>query len=214
MSLAILLMDGQRSLGEASGRIYGVVVGVVTDNKDPEGQGRVKVRLPWLSADAESDWARMVSPMAGKERGVFFLPEIDDEVLLAFEHGDPRRPYVLGALWNGSDAPPETNADGKNDKRLIRSRSGLTVLLDDADGGAKITIGDKDGKHTIVVDVAGEKIGVTTDGDVAIKAGGKVTIEGAEITLTSSGPAGVKASGALSLEGQTTTVKGQPINLN
>ena len=88
-----------------NGRILGVVTGVVTNNKDPDKLGRVKVRFPWLSDTDESWWARVASPMAGKDRGVFFLPEVDDEVLVAFEHGDPRFPYVIGALWNGSTPP-------------------------------------------------------------------------------------------------------------
>src|ERR1700750_2275998 len=86
-----------------SGRIYGVVVAVVTNNQDPDGFGRVKVKFPWLSDVDESSWARIAAPMAGKARGIYFLPEVDDEVLVIFEHGDVRSPYVLGALWNCQD---------------------------------------------------------------------------------------------------------------
>src|SRR2546426_9457473 len=82
-------------------KLYGVVAGIVTNNEDPDGLGRVKIRFPWLSEDNESWWARIAAPMAGKERGAYFLPEVDDEVLVAFEHGDVNFPYVLGALWNG-----------------------------------------------------------------------------------------------------------------
>jgi uncharacterized protein involved in type VI secretion and phage assembly len=102
-----------------SGRIHGVVVGLVTNNQDPDGLGRVKVKFPWLSDVDESSWARIAAPMAGKQRGACFLPEVDDEVLVAFEHGDMRFPYVLGALWNGQDAPPVTNSDGTNNVRMI-----------------------------------------------------------------------------------------------
>ena len=73
---------------DASSRVSGVVVGVVTNNQDPEGMGRVKVKFPWLSDEDESNWARVAAPMAGKERGFYFLPEVEDEVLVAFEHGD------------------------------------------------------------------------------------------------------------------------------
>ncbi|HEX2224158.1 MAG TPA: phage baseplate assembly protein V, partial [Thermoanaerobaculia bacterium] len=116
-------------------RIYGVVVGVVTNNQDPEGLGRVKLRLPWLSAQAESDWARVISPMAGGDRGLYALPEVDDEVLVAFEHGRAELPYVLGSLWNGKDKPPAANEDGKNKLRVLKSRSGHRVRLDDTAGG-------------------------------------------------------------------------------
>src|SRR5215472_353851 len=107
-----------------SDRIYGVVVGIVTNNQDPDGMGRVKVKFPWLSDQDESWWARIATVMAGSSRGSYFLPEVNDEVMVAFEHGDVRFPYVLGALWNGKDSPPTTNSDGKNSIRLIKSRSG------------------------------------------------------------------------------------------
>ena len=87
-------------------KIYGVVIGIVTNNQDPDKLGRVKVQFPWLSNEDESFWARIASPMAGDKRGIYFLPEVDDEVLVVFEHGDMRFPYVIGALWNGQDSPP------------------------------------------------------------------------------------------------------------
>src|SRR5262245_31955279 len=116
---------------DREGRIHGVVSGIVTNNQDPDKRGRVKLKFPWLSDTDESWWARIVSPMAGKERGVYFLPEVNDEVLVAFEHGDPRFPLVIGALWNTEDKPPFTNDDGKNNVRAIKSRSGHTITLGD-----------------------------------------------------------------------------------
>ena len=113
--------------GDSAKRISGVVVGVVTNTQDPAGLGRVKVKFPWLSDSEESFWARVATPMAGKGRGFYFLPEVEDEVLMAFEHGDARFPYVLGALWNGQDKPPESNEDGKNNIRSIKSRSGHVI---------------------------------------------------------------------------------------
>ncbi|NTW02923.1 MAG: phage tail protein, partial [Oscillochloris sp.] len=135
------------------GRFYGVTVGVVTNNQDPDSLGRVKVKLPWLSDQDESFWARVVAPMAGKDRGLYLLPEIDDEVLVAFEHGMIEYPYVLGALWNGKDNPPETNSNGKNNMRTLKSRSGMIIRLDDTDGSEKIEISDASGKNSIVIDV-------------------------------------------------------------
>jgi len=119
-------------------KILGVVVGIVVDNKDPEGYYRIKVKYPWVSEssdkytttpdeeDFRSTWCRIANFMAGHNRGSFWLPEVDDEVLIAFEHGDVRRPFVMGSLWNGEDKTYHANQaqDGKNWFRSIRSRSG------------------------------------------------------------------------------------------
>jgi uncharacterized protein involved in type VI secretion and phage assembly len=219
MTLIDLGPEGQYSLGDASGRIYGVVTGVVTDNKDendPAKLGRVKVRLPWLAEDVESPWARVATPMAGKQRGLFCLPEVGDEVLVAFEHGDPGHPYVLGGLWNGKDEPPAVNPEGKNDQRLLRSRSGLTLLLDDASGKERIVVADKDGEQAVVVDVANKKVVVNSGGDVEITAEqGTVSIAAKTLKLSSSGATELKASGDLDLGGKTVNIKGQPtVNIN
>lgn len=216
MNLAQLVLDGQRTLADASGRIYGVVVGIVTDNQDPEGLGRVKVQFPWLASDAESTWARIATLMAGNDRGSFYVPEIDDEVLVAFEHGDLRYPYVLGALWNGKDKPPETNADGANNKRLIKSRSGLTLLLDDTAQGEKIEIADKDGHNKLVVDMAHKRITITSEGDMELTASqGSITLKAKTIQINSSEKLDVQATGTLNLQGQTVNIKGQPmVNIN
>ena len=92
-------------------RWHGVYPALVTDNNDPDNLSRVKVKFPWLDSDFESDWARVVAPDAGPERGFYWLPEIDDEVLVAFEHGDMNKPYILGRLWNGQDKPPSPNSE-------------------------------------------------------------------------------------------------------
>ncbi|OIB59001.1 phage baseplate assembly protein V [Natrialba sp. SSL1] len=133
----------------ADGGIQGVVVGIVTDNEDPKDLGRVKLQFPWRDADDESYWARVATPMAGDEYGAYFLPEVDDEVLVAFENGDIHNPYVVGSLWNGKQQPPQQN-DGDNDVREIRSRSEHTIAFDDDEDGS-ITI-QTSGGHEIVVD--------------------------------------------------------------
>jgi uncharacterized protein involved in type VI secretion and phage assembly len=214
--MSFVQTDAQYTLADASGRIYGVVVGIVTDNKDPDGLGRVKVRFPWLASDAESAWARVATLMAGGGRGSFFLPEVEDEVLVAFEHGDLRYPYILGALWNGQDKPPDGNADGRNDRRLLKSRSGMTLLLDDTAGGEKIEIADKDGQHRLVVDMAHRKIIITAQGDIDITAPqGTITISAKTLDLRSTGATEVEATGTLSVQGQTVNIKGQPmVNIN
>ena len=108
--------------------------------------------------------------MAGPERGTYFLPEVDDEVLVAFDHGGIHHPYVIGALWNGKDKPPETNDDGKNNIRVIKSRSGHVIRLNDEDGKEKIEIIDKSEKNSIIFDTAENTITITTDKDIILTA--------------------------------------------
>jgi uncharacterized protein involved in type VI secretion and phage assembly len=199
-------------------RIYGVVVGVVTNNQDPDKLGRVKVKFPWLSADHESNWARIACPMAGNDRGFFFLPEVDDEVLVAFEHGRVEFPYVVGALYNGKDKPPGDNDDGKNNLRSLKSRSGHTLTLDDTDGKEKIRIVDAKGKESIVFDTAESTITITADKDLTIESkNGKLLLKGAKgIEITSDGgPGKLKVGKDLDVEGGgQVNVKGSTINLN
>src|SRR6185436_7265155 len=167
-------------------RIHGVVVGVVTNNQDPDGMGRVKVKFPWLSDDEESHWARIATPMAGNDRGVYLLPEVNDEVLVVFEHGDVRFPYVVGALWNGKDAPPAKNDDGKNNLRLIKSRSGHIIKLNDEDGKETIEIIDKNEKNSIVIDTAENLITITSEKDITLKAKGTIKLDAEKIEMKSS----------------------------
>ena len=134
------------------GRITGVVIGIVTNNHDPDRLGRVKVRFPWLSGSTESHWARVATPMAGNGRGLYFLPEVDDEVLVLFERGDVRFPFVIGALWNGKDQAPAGNSDGKNALRVIKSRSGHLIRFDDSEKAQKIEIIDATSSNRIVID--------------------------------------------------------------
>jgi len=202
----------------ASERIFGVVSGIVTNNQDPDKLGRVKVRFPWLSESDESWWARVAAPMAGKGRGTYFLPEVDDEVLVAFEHGDVRFPYVLGALWNGTDNPPvPDNADGKNNVRVIQSRSGHVIRLDDSDGAGKVEVIDSTGKNRVVIDSAAKTLTLQADGDVTIEsANGKVVLKGAsvEVRSTSQGVT-VEAAGNMDLKaGPQLNVKGGVVNIN
>jgi uncharacterized protein involved in type VI secretion and phage assembly len=150
-------------------RVYGVAAGIVTNNKDPNKMGRVKLKFPWLSDSNETHWVRIATLMSGGQRGSFFLPEVDDEVLVAFEHGDLNSPFVIGCLWNGKDKPPETNNDGKNNIRKIKSRSGHEIVFDDTDqkekveiktnAGPKITLDDASGKEKVEIQSkAGHKL--------------------------------------------------------
>jgi phage protein D len=193
--LSLLQEDGGGKRSRLGGNI---VVAVVTDNKDPDNLGRVKVKYPWLTEDHTSFWARIATPMAGPDRGFYFLPEINDEVLVAFEHGDIRRPYLLGALWNGKDHPVEGNdqavSGGKVNRRQIKTRIGHTLLFDDTQGkgqvqlitrdGREMSLNDADGeirltdkaKNQVVIRTEGNAIAIECGGDFTVKAGGKVSI--------------------------------------
>jgi uncharacterized protein involved in type VI secretion and phage assembly len=210
-SLYELLRPGR----DGAGRVYGVATGIVTNNKDPEGLGRVKLKFPWLSDSEESDWARVASPMAGDDRGLYLLPEVDDQVLVAFEHGDPAYPYVIGALWNAKHKPPAKNDDGKNDVRLLKSRSGHIVRLNDKSGEETIEIIDKSAKNSIVVSTKDNSITIKADADVKITANGKFVVDAKEIELKSKAATKVEASSSLDLKANSqTTIKGSAVNIN
>lgn len=205
-------------------KIYGVVIAVVTNNQDPDKLGRVKVKFPWLSDEDESFWARIASPMAGNNRGIYFLPEVDDEVLIVFEHGDMRFPYVIGALWNGKDAPPANNDDGKNNLRVIKSRSGHIIRLNDEEGKEKIEIIDKSEKNSLVFDTSTDTITITSNKDIFLKASqGTIKLEAQKIEIKSSTDTKIEASAGMEIKASATmdiqtsatmNVKGATINLN
>jgi phage protein D len=175
-----------------------VAVGIVTNNKDELNLARVKVKIPTLFDNDETFWARLVVPEAGKERGFLSMPEVNDEVLVAFEHGDPTRPFILGALWNGQDVPPKGTADlvggsGSVDQRIWRSRTGHLFLLDDSSGKESIRIIDKTGKNHITITSADNKLQVELEGDV------EITSKTGQIKVT--------AQKDISLESQTGKIK-------
>jgi uncharacterized protein involved in type VI secretion and phage assembly len=172
--------------GQATNKIYGVVIGLVTSLKDPQKLGRIKVKYPWLpklnGAEVESDWVRLATPSGGNGRGIYFSPEIDDEVLIGFEQGDPSYPFIVGLLWNGKDKPPAGTgeifaSDGKVNQRVIRSRTGHLIILDDTQGKEQVIIQDAGGKESIVLDKAKKSITLKSDGDFVIEAGGKFTVK-------------------------------------
>jgi uncharacterized protein involved in type VI secretion and phage assembly len=196
-SNAIDLIVDARVPSGLGGRWYGVFPATVLDNKDPDGMGRVMVTLPWCpdtGGDRYEAWARLATFMGGHNRGSWFIPDVNDEVLVSFEAGDVRRPYVIGALWNGQDSPPETmDGAGNNYKKVLRSRNGVKITLDDQDGqeqfivetpgGQKITL--KDGPGSVeIVDSNGNSIKMETSG-ITINASGKVTINaGAQVAVS------------------------------
>ena len=215
MNLLDMLFDPQKQESQLN-RIPGVVVGVVTNNEDPDGLHRVKVKFPWLSNEDESTWARVATPMAGKERGIYFLPEVEDEVLVAFEHGDLRFPCVVGSLWNGKDTPPAKNEGGKNNPRLIKSRSGHIIRLNDEDGKEKIEIIDKSGKNSLVFDTANNTVTITADKDIVLSASqGTIKLDAQKIEIKSSADAKLEAGAGMDVKASgTLNVKGATVNIN
>jgi uncharacterized protein involved in type VI secretion and phage assembly len=201
---------------DAGGRFFGVVVGIVTNNQDPDNMHRIKVRFPWLDLDHESYWARIATAMAGNGRGSYFLPEVDDEVLVAFEHGSLEHAYIIGSLWNGKDAPPENNSDGQNDNRTIKSRSGHVVRLCDSSGAEKIEVIDKTGLNKIVITSADNKIAVQAQGDIEITSQtGKVKISGVSIEISAMTSVTVQAQTTLDATASAeVNIKGALVNIN
>lgn len=199
---------------EAPEAIAGVIIGLVSKTSgDPDGLNRVQVDFPTL--DIGSAWARVASFAAGPNKGVFWLPAEKDEVLVAFEMGDPSRPYVIGALWNGVDKPPVPE-DSIQTIREMRTASGSLLRFDDADGGTAITLADKNG-NTVRIDTKNDTVSITAkknieisapDGSVTIKAG-SVSISATESGLTLKST----ANATLSADGET-IIKGSVINLN
>jgi uncharacterized protein involved in type VI secretion and phage assembly len=213
------LLQSREAAG-LGGRWYGVYPALVSDIKDPDSLGRVKVTLPWSPDTGGGQyevWARIATLMGGSQRGSWFIPDVNDEVLIVFEGGDVRRPYVIGGLWNGSDSPPVTmDGAGKNAKKVLKSRNGVQVTLDDTDGQEKFiaetpggqTVTLKDGPGSVeIADSNGNSIKLESSG-VTINASATLTIMASAVTinassLTHSGTATI--SGALTVAASVTT---------
>jgi uncharacterized protein involved in type VI secretion and phage assembly len=202
-SLFELLLESRQS-GGLGGRWFGVYPALVKDIVDPDGEGRVKVALPW-SPDTGNDryeaWARLATFMAGNNRGSWFIPDVDDEVLVAFEGGDVRRPYVVGALWNGKDqAPQSMDGGGRNYLKVLRSRNGV-----------KITLDDHDGSETLIAETPGGQKITLKDGaasvEVADSNGNSLRMESSGITLTTSASLTINAS-TVTVNASSVTVTG------
>jgi uncharacterized protein involved in type VI secretion and phage assembly len=124
--------------------------------------------------------------MAGNQMGIFFLPEIDDEVIVAFQSGDINSPIVLGMVWSRNIPTPTTNADGENNIRMIKSRSGHQIVLDDKNGEEKIFIIDKSGNNSMIIDTAQKTITIVSEKDIALIAdNGKIILNAKELEFTS-----------------------------
>ena len=220
--LASVFADQIRTAETESSRVYEPVIGVVTDNKDPSKLGRVKLKIPILSTQDSTYWCPIIMLGAGKNRGWFFIPEPDDEVLVMFQHGDLDHPIVVGALWNGKDKPPDKNPDGKNNKRLIKSRAGSKITFDD--DKEQLIIEDGTGCGIITFDAKENKIIIEAKkGDVCFQApDGEIQIHAQEaefkaiknFEMVSGKAMQFGCDAAVTLKGQDVTWSGSKGNSN
>lgn len=179
----------------STGVIRGAVVGLVTNNKDPDNRGRIKVEFPWLGDSIESHWARVACFYAGPERGGYIMPEVGDEVLLMFERGDPATPYMVGGLWNGEDTPPGPgNPDGENNTKWFQSRSGHVYRFEDKDGAELIELRDCSGNLRFEIDVPKDLITIEAKtGDIWFKAPeGPINVSSKTMKITATKSSTVK----------------------
>ena len=151
-------------------RHFGVYPAIVTDIVDPLSMGRIEIKLPWLGGQGADDvraWATLLTPYADDDQGIEILPSVDTQVVVAFEAGDPRRPYVIGASWNGREALPESPA-APNNKRLWKTRAGSLLEFDDTDGASKVTVSMQSG-HKVVLDDAAQEVRVEHSNGCSVK---------------------------------------------
>lgn len=199
----------RRATATPTGTVHHPVVATVTNINDPDKLGRVKVKLAWLDDQVETDWAPVVATGAGPESGFMVLPEVDDQVVVVFAHGDVRRPMVLGGLWNASDKVPDAAAvdNGKAVHQVWRSRSGHVVTLDDTGGAEQVKITTKDGTSLVMDKGSDSLITLTTgNGNCSVELDGnaqavKVT-SAKDLTLEANGNLTLKAMGKVAIEGQ------------
>lgn len=214
------LWQAQAGGDSASEGIDEPVIALVVDNLDPEGLARVRLSFPSLPGEDASAWAPLSALGAGHDRGWFFLPEIEDEVLVMFEHGDIARPVVVGALWNGEDAPADENG-GKNERRCIVSRSGSRIVFDDEAG--TVTLEDGGGAGTIELDAEGRISLEAAKGDVCLQApGGELDVVARSISIGAQSAChleslegiAIGADRSLEFRGSPLQVHGQKVELN
>lgn len=227
---------------EERSKIHGVLVGIVTNNEDPEKLSRVKLKLPLIDDERETDWVRIATLMAGKDRGSLFIPEVGDEVLVAFHMGDVREPFVIGMLWNKDQAGPSM-AD-KNNIRKITSREGHEIIFGDDPQDGKITVKTKKGQllelsdkedtvtlkeqsgsnsiqikgssaNEITVKSGPSTIKLDSKGQVTIESSTGLTLKSAKMDLEASGMMNIKAGANLSIKSDgILTINGSIVKIN
>jgi len=202
-------------------RYYGVVEALVVEVNDRKKKDGLKYNFPWFDSDMTSDWCRVAQFYAGPGYGAFWTPEMRDEVLVAFIHGDMRQPIIIGGLYNGSDKPSTFRSDDK-DEKLIRTKAGHQILLVDTKGEERIVITDKSQKHQIEISTKDNAVVITSTGgklslvakEIEILADESLKIQAQKITeqaqnsfTLDAGKIDTTASGVMNLKGST-------INLN
>lgn len=188
----------------------GVCTGIVEENEDPDKEGRVKVRFPWLDNRTVTEWCRVVQPYAGNKYGIMFVPEKKDEVLISFVHGDMNEPVVIGGLYNAKDKPPGFRQQ-QTDKKVIRTKAGHELLFDDSQPSLGVTLTSKDG-HVVKLDDTNQVLSITSKG------GHTLVLDDRSKTMTfkhSGGTASIKLdpSGNVTVQGAVITISGQQINI-
>ncbi len=192
--------------------LSGVAVAEVLSNIDPTNQGRVKLRLPWMPG--VEPWGRVAGGSGGPGRGMYFIPQVGDEVLVAFHHGDVREVYVVGSLWSTQHAPPATSPLDPVNKRMIRTPAGHEILLDDLDKSvtvksatghtvrlepSKVEVATQGGSAKVVLEASGA-VSLTASVSIELKAP-KVTLDAATLELKGSGVAKLTAGGVCEIKG-------------
>lgn len=189
-----------RSGRPVAGQMPGLVEALVIDNVDPQQLGRVKVKFPSLPEMPESFWCRLVMPMAGRERGWMTIPEVDDEVLVAFVHGDFNHAIVLGALYNGKDTPPYANEDTENNLRVFQSRSGHRLTFDDTAGAERIELILHNEEIRVIWDSANKELSVYSGKDIIVEAKETISYKCKDFILEAENSVSMKAGMSMTIE--------------
>ena len=193
-------------------RLYGVFTGIVEKNDDPDHEGKVKLRFPWLDDATVTDWCRVMQPYAGPNFGAVFVPETQSEVLVAFVHGDMNEPIVIGGMYNGKDKPPAFHDRTKQDVKMIQTKAGHVFRLDDSAQARAIELTTAGG-HDVVLDDQNKKVTVSTSGGHQIS----MDDQGLKIEIMASGGVGkvtIDSTGNVTVEGTDIQVKGTAIELS
>ncbi|MEU4689790.1 phage baseplate assembly protein V [Actinoplanes sp. NPDC023714] len=201
-------MPPSRSRATTADRpFYGVAEAIVAEVEDPEKECRVRVRLPWFDDGELSDWCRCVHVLAGNGYGATWTPEVGDEVLVGFVHGDMRVPVVFGGLYNGADKPRSPRTAGRN-RKTLRTKAGHEVALDDSPGSEAVEVRTAAGHRLLLDDTANRITLEIANGPSVVldQAGGSIVLKGTSITL--------EATTITISAGGTLDAKGRPIQLN
>jgi uncharacterized protein involved in type VI secretion and phage assembly len=196
------MIESRESKGYG-GRFYGAYPALVLDVQDPDGQGRVKVSLPWSpdsSGSSYAAWARVSTLMAGNNQGSWFIPDTNVEVLVIFLGGDPRHPCVIGALWNGQDKPPQS-MDSDNNIKKLRSRNGVAITLDDTQGSESLRLETPGGQMITLQDGPGSILIQDSNGN-------SIKLDQSGVTIDTSSQVSISASQAQVTAGMVTVNAG------